>query len=990
MNRIRNKYKRQFVLGRGAFGVTWKANKVVALKPKDAEEEPQEQKTDILSIAIKIVPLRVGVDGKQQYEKELELMKRATGCPYVVQMYGYEEVKKRNGTLQLWIGMEFCDGGSLRGYISKHHFSDNHIAAICKQTLLGLQLLHSKDVVHRDIKADNLLWTSKGVVKIGDLGTAFDKSKERVGEESINGSPFWMSPELAVGGEYDEKIDIWALGITAIELVEKNPPNAHLNPMMVLFRLTRLETPPQLQNSEKHPQDFVDFVKQCLIIAPADRPSAGQLLQHPFIQRAKDEDLVSLAQQYCTEKALKDEQKLKEEQTDDTGNVVREEVTGETMEEFMNNLLTYKMNNIETIQKLCTTRPDERPRSRSFFRASGSLENSLDIFQTVVQLAAKASSNTFGVIVIDRTQGDQAYPNCFIGRELVDWLYVNLNLHERGEASTLMCHMMTHNLITSVTNTGFNEIDSDNFFQFNRPHIKKFAKRETEIISGTIQRRKPTFVSGEEREVAPLELSNRDWQLLFSTATLVTFEKGDVVVKEGEYNGCMWRIAEGNVRVHKDGSNTSALRILGENSVFGEVSVLDPNGKASASIIAEETPTKIWRTESYVMFILFKTEPGLHHRFHKYLATKLARNLRNVGQEAELLKQDKEQIETVKRNKSGDNFQKPQKVKEPHDKEFWEIFGLPEDELALQEYPSFLDGVSIKEHGRLYISQHYVCFRSKIFGKRTKQVLPIRSLKEISFNEEKKKIKFQYKRRDIAFVILTDAKACYSLVLSLKSTIEATGSSDYKLKRPNLPSKQEFGKSILSDSDWQVLLAEGKLKTYQKDDVIIAEEQYSARIWQVARGSCRLQKSSSIRFGTKITAGEVLGEISFLEGVKTTASVIADEDDTLIYVLEARNLKVTFRRAPALAGRFYEYLASTLSRRLNATQNRYYAIDATKKTPSSFDSKEPKSEPTSPVESKKETVPSLTPSVSLPEVFSQPPPKHHVHPSPKHRRNKRK
>lgn len=133
-------------------------------------------------------------------------MQRANGCPFVVKLYGYEEIKKRNGTSQLWviisnqllkneflktnkkIGMEFCDGGSLRGYFAKHSFQDNHVAVICKHALLGLDFLHKKNIVHRDIKADNLLWTSKGIIKIGDLGTAFDKSKERVGEESINGS----------------------------------------------------------------------------------------------------------------------------------------------------------------------------------------------------------------------------------------------------------------------------------------------------------------------------------------------------------------------------------------------------------------------------------------------------------------------------------------------------------------------------------------------------------------------------------------------------------------------------------------------------------------------------------------------------------------------------------------------------------------------------------------------------------------------------------
>lgn len=186
------------------------------------------------------------------------------------------------------------------------------------------------------------------------------------------------------------------------------------------------------------------------------------------------------------------------------------------------------------------------------------------------------------------------------------------------------------------------------------------------------------------------------------------FKKGDTVVKEGEFNNCMWRIVEGNVRAVKEGSNTNALRILGENSVFGEVSVLDPNVKASASIIVEETPTKILRLESHVMFTFFKTEPGLRHRFYKYLATKLARNLRNVGHEAELLKQDKEQIETFKRNKSGDSItQSKPKEQDSHDKEFWEIFGLPEDELALQgSYLFFLKKKNILMHFILIFHIH--------------------------------------------------------------------------------------------------------------------------------------------------------------------------------------------------------------------------------------------------------------------------------------------
>lgn len=108
------------------------------------------------------------------------------------------------------------------------------------------------------------------------------------------------------------------------------------------------------------------------------------------------------------------------------------------------------------------------------------------------------------------------------------------------------------------------------------------------------------------------------------------------------------------------------------------------------------------------MFTFFKTEPGLRHRFYKYLATKLARNLRNVGHEAELLKQDKEQIETFKRNKSGDSItQSKPKEQDSHDKEFWEIFGLPEDELALQgSYLFFFKKKNILMHFILIFPIH--------------------------------------------------------------------------------------------------------------------------------------------------------------------------------------------------------------------------------------------------------------------------------------------
>lgn len=118
--------------------------------------------------------------------------------------------------------VEYMNGGSLTDFI--YHFSvkmpEDVIAYILHQILIGLVALHSKRQIHRDLKSDNLLFNYEGEIKLADFGFAIQLTKDRLNRKSIVGTPAWMAPELIKKEDYDEKVDIWSLGMVAFELFE--------------------------------------------------------------------------------------------------------------------------------------------------------------------------------------------------------------------------------------------------------------------------------------------------------------------------------------------------------------------------------------------------------------------------------------------------------------------------------------------------------------------------------------------------------------------------------------------------------------------------------------------------------------------------------------------------------------------------------------------------------------------------------------------------
>ncbi|EGC29829.1 hypothetical protein DICPUDRAFT_158544 [Dictyostelium purpureum] len=261
---LKKMYKDSDQVGKGGFGTVYFA--------KSTKEKRL--------VAIKKMPHITKRQQQQNYREAAILAK--CDHPNIVKLHTCHIDKDSN----LWIIMEFMEGGTFEEAAKAWKFNENNLAYVAKELLKGLQYLHENGMVHRDLKSANIMMSVEGKVKLIDFGLCEDVQTSS--PTHMVGSPFWMAPEMIQQKPHSTPVDIWSFAISLLEMANQRPPMME-SAVKAMFTVAT-EGATGFDDPGIWSDCFKDFLSLCLKMDPAERATAADLLKHPFIKKADSRD----------------------------------------------------------------------------------------------------------------------------------------------------------------------------------------------------------------------------------------------------------------------------------------------------------------------------------------------------------------------------------------------------------------------------------------------------------------------------------------------------------------------------------------------------------------------------------------------------------------------------------------------------------------------------------------------------------------------------
>ncbi|KAJ5093581.1 hypothetical protein N7456_009442 [Penicillium angulare] len=276
-------YEFEELIGKGAYGRVYKgrqtpSNRLVAIKVLDIDSLDYKSLRDFRDESIK------------DFIHETKVMKQVkdSGAKNINEL-----IEAISIHAQLWLVCEYCPGGSVRTLMraTGDKLEERFIIPIARELAVGLRAIHDAGIIHRDVKAANILIHEEGRLEICDFGVAGVLQSQRDKRSTWIGTPHWMPPEMfatrAQAHQYSSEIDVWAFGCTLFEFAMGNPPNAGLRERMQIGRQLNRNTPKL--DSENYSQGLKDLIAYALDSNPSTRPSMADILDHPYIAETEEE-----------------------------------------------------------------------------------------------------------------------------------------------------------------------------------------------------------------------------------------------------------------------------------------------------------------------------------------------------------------------------------------------------------------------------------------------------------------------------------------------------------------------------------------------------------------------------------------------------------------------------------------------------------------------------------------------------------------------------